>query len=50
MTDTYPLDIEPWEQNISTLVNFAAKWKDMLPKIYHPHTCQTTLFLQSGSL
>lgn len=32
MTDTYPLDIEPWEQNISTLVNFAAKWKDMLPK------------------
>lgn len=30
MTDTYPLDIEPWEQNISTQVNFAAKWKDML--------------------
>ena len=31
MTDTYPLDIEPWEQNISTQVNFASKWKDMLP-------------------
>lgn len=30
MTDTYPLDIEPWEQNISTQVDFAAKWKDML--------------------
>ena len=29
-TDTYPLDIEPWEQNISTQVDFAAKWKDML--------------------
>ena len=28
MTDTYPLDIEPWEQNISTQVDFAAKWKD----------------------
>ena len=31
MTDTYPLDTNP-EQNISTLVNFAAKWKDMLLK------------------
>jgi hypothetical protein len=30
MTDTYPLDVEPWEQNISTRVNFAAKWEDML--------------------
>lgn len=30
MTDTYPLDIEPWEQNISTRVDFASKWKDML--------------------
>lgn len=30
MTYTYPLDIEPWEQNISTQVDFAAKWKDML--------------------
>ena len=30
MTDTYPLDIEQWEQNISTQVDFAAKWKDML--------------------
>ena len=29
--DTYPLDVEPWEQNISTRVNFASKWKDMLP-------------------
>lgn len=32
MTDTYPLDIEPWEQNISTCVNFTSKWKDMLTK------------------
>ena len=31
MTDTYPLDIEPWEQNISTRTNFSSKWKDMLP-------------------
>lgn len=30
MTDTYPLDVEPWEQNISTLVDFSSKWKDML--------------------
>lgn len=32
MTDTYPLDVEPWEQNISTRINFAAKWEDMLAK------------------
>ena len=32
MTDTYPLDVEPWEQNISTQVNFTSKWKDMLAK------------------
>ena len=25
MTDTYPLDIEPWEQNITTQVNFDSK-------------------------
>lgn len=30
MTDIYPLDVEPWEQNISTQVNFASKWKNML--------------------
>ena len=30
MTDTYPLDVEPWEQNVSTRVNFSAKWEDML--------------------
>lgn len=30
MTDIYPLDIEPWEQNISTKVNFSSKWEDML--------------------
>lgn len=31
MTDTYPLSVEPWEQNITTRVNFAEKWQDMLP-------------------
>lgn len=28
----YPHDVEPWEKNITTLVNFEEKWKDMLPK------------------
>lgn len=32
MTDTYPLDVEPWEQNISTRINFSGKWEDMLPE------------------
>ncbi|MDE6549602.1 MAG: IgA Peptidase M64 [Muribaculaceae bacterium] len=27
---TYPLDIEPWEHNITTMVDFDSKWKDML--------------------
>lgn len=27
----YP-EIEPWEQNISTLADFDSKWKDMLPE------------------
>ena len=30
MTDSYPKEIEPWEQNITTQVDFASKWKDML--------------------
>lgn len=29
--DFYNLKTEPWEPNITTLVNFEAKWKDMLP-------------------
>lgn len=32
MTDTYPLDIEPWEQNITTQKKFSSKWEDMLAK------------------
>lgn len=28
----YPSDTEPWEQNLTTLVNFESKWKDLLPK------------------
>lgn len=28
----YPLDVEPWEPNITTLVDFESKWKDMLHK------------------
>lgn len=27
----YPYDVEPWEQNITTLVDFEGKWSDMLP-------------------
>ena len=32
MTDTTPLDVEPWEQNITTRIDFASKWEDMLKK------------------
>ena len=26
----YPFDVEPWEPNITTLVDFDSKWKDMI--------------------
>ena len=29
---TYDLGYEPWEQNITSLVDFKSKWEDMLPK------------------
>lgn len=29
--DFYNLEVEPWEPNITTLVNFDVKWKSMLP-------------------
>ena len=32
MSGMYPLDIEPWEQNITTLVDFKSKWEDMVGK------------------
>jgi len=28
--DMYPTDIEPWEVNLTTLVNFESKWKNMI--------------------
>jgi len=32
MDNTYPLTVEPWEQNITTRVDFVSKWQDMLKK------------------
>lgn len=29
--EVYPSDTEPWEPNITTLVDFSSKWEDMLP-------------------
>lgn len=28
----FPYEVEPWEPNISTLVDFKSKWQDMVPK------------------
>jgi len=28
----YPLDVEPWEPNITTRVNFDSKWKSLIAK------------------
>ena len=30
-SDFYPTTVEPWEANLTTLVNFEKKWKNMLP-------------------
>lgn len=30
MTDTYPTDVEPWEPNVTTLVDFKGKWENLL--------------------
>jgi hypothetical protein len=27
----YPLNVEPWEPNITTMVDFESKWKNMIP-------------------
>lgn len=32
MKDTYPTDVEPWEPNITTLVDFASKWEPIVKK------------------
>ena len=31
-SDFYPTNIEPWEPNLTTLVDFDKKWKNMLPE------------------
>ena len=31
-TENYNIEVEPWEPNITTLVNFDSKWKDMIGK------------------
>jgi hypothetical protein len=30
--DFYPLDVEPWEPNLTTMVDFGSKWKTMIPE------------------
>ena len=32
MNDTYPTDVEPWEQNITTLIDFTSKWQEIIPE------------------
>lgn len=32
MSGSYPLDVEPWEPNITSLVDFSSKWQPILKK------------------
>lgn len=31
MEDSYPTDVEPWNPNLTTLVDFGSKWEAMMP-------------------
>ena len=48
----YPYDIEPWEPNITTLVHFEDKWKDMLepgtPVPTKPQTDEKLIYTKVG--
>jgi hypothetical protein len=43
----YNLEIEPWEPNITTMVNFESKWKDMLPNGTPVPTPRADIFRKS---
>ena len=38
--DIYPLDVEPWEKNITTKVDFHGKWEDMIGKDKKAGLCE----------
>lgn len=49
----YPTDVEPWEQNITTLKEFSAKWVDLLPAevsaIPTPEECNYPVGVYEGA-
>ena len=49
----YPTDVEPWEQNITTLKEFSAKWVDLLPAevstIPTPEECNYLVGVYEGA-
>lgn len=55
--DFYNLQLEPWEPNITSLVDFGSKWKDLLPAgtpvptpLEAPHTDKLGVFEGAGYL
>lgn len=49
LDETYLLDLEPWEQNITTLVDFNSKWKDLLsPRVPVPTALSDSLKYTTG--
>ena len=47
--DFYPLDVEPWEPNITTLVNFENKWKNLIkPNVEIPTNPEGKSELENG--
>lgn len=49
----FPTDVEPWEQNITTLKEFSAKWADLLPAevsaIPTPEECNYPVGVYEGA-
>jgi len=45
--DFYNLEVEPWEPNITTMVDFDSKWKDMLDDITPVPTPRTKEFIKT---
>lgn len=50
--EMYPKDIEPWEKNITTMVDFESKWKDMVDmnhdKVHNSSSKKVGLFEGAG--
>ena len=48
--DAYPLDVEPWEKNITTLRDFKSKWADMVTPDARVSRRDSTIATDKGNI